>query len=458
MSSKKIAVEYIKLIEDYFNPLFKLGPNEIDHISLGEEFSNYRSLSNLISSSLDDLGKDIKSFWEANNNELQQELKNSDGMKCIYSGDISPHNALKLTKKTAMYMDSVLIPDPLYKISVQLSELKRDKPEYLSRIIRHAANMYKLRDLITADTAYPIVCVAPLGLDHISPEKKKEIVQSGIENLTRYGSKIFDKDFSTFDNLYDYLSKINTIEGLTTEISKWDQLPPDIRDTASLNELVSGFSKLGKTMQRQNKETYGQSFIIYLNSQLIRVEEHKYLCNELGASPIYDFHRPWFFMNRDLNAPNIDSAIAQGLQDTKLEWLGNIPPEAIKVLREENELEDFRQLLRKGLHDVKVKNDPNLNRTVDTLQQNLKSCIEFHNSKIDDIQKKVNRIANYDIPITTIGALVGWIPVVGNFLSMPFTIKDWFSQSNEVEAATKELAKSEAGFINFLIQAKDDRK
>jgi hypothetical protein len=455
LDSKKIAREYISLVEDYFGPIFKLGPEEIDHIAIGEKYSNYKLLSNLISESIDDLTKDIKKFWDQNRIPLAQDLKNSNGMKCLYSGDLSPQDALQLTKKTALYVDTIMIPDPLYKISFQLSSLKQHADEYLPRILRHATNMYKLKDLLLADTEFPIVAIAPLGFEHFDDPLKKSFESSGEQKFTDYCKILFNYNFKNPLEVFQYLTHIDSSEKLFNSIVTKNNLPPDLRTLLQMESFLSEFTELYSKMDSNYKRlSPGQMFITYISTQSMRVVEHKLLCSEFGASPIYDHERSWFFLNQDLGAPNIDTGIIQGLQNENLKWLGNIPPVALRTLREQQELEDFRQILRRGLQDIKVQRDEKLTNTVNTLQYNLKNCLEVHNSRIEVLQNKVNKITHRDIPITTLSALIGCVPG-GNLLSIPFTIKDLVQQANEVEVGTKEISRHESSFVNFLIKAKN---
>jgi len=456
LKSKTIALEYLKLIEDYFGHLFKAGPEEIDHFAIGEEYAGYRLLSNLISNSLADLGKDIKSFWDANGAALSDELRTLSGMKCLYSGDLSPQNALKLTKRTAMYVDTVLIPDPIYKIAVQLSDLKEYKDEYLPRILRHATNMYKLKDVLVADTEFPIVAIGLFGFESFDETQDRNFKEASATKFLDYCTHLFGYAFTNGQNAFDFLKHLETPEKIFNSVVDKNLLPPDLKTISDIEDFLKEYGDLGaKIMPGLSEMSVGQVFINYISSQTTRAVEHQILCGDYGACPIYDFDRPWFFMNNSLGAPTVDSGVVQALQTEKLEWLGNIPLEGIRGLREDSELEDFRQILRKGLHDIKVKRDANLTNTVETLQKNLSECFTKHSLRVDEIQKKVNKITNVNLPITTSAALLGLLPY-GNLLSLPSTIRDVAQMANEVEVGTKDLSKLESSFINLLIKAKDD--
>lgn len=456
MNSRKIAQNYFELVESYFGPLFKLGPEELDHIELGHEFSSYRLLSNLILNSIEDLGNDISNFWKENGSAIEVEMRDSPALKCIYSGDLSPLNALKLTKRTALYVDTILLPDPMYKLAVQLKGHGMDRGAYLNRIIRHAANMYKLRDLMLADCEFPIVAVAPLGMDHFEPKVRSEVLASGAKKFLEYCERLFDYKFDSPQAIHEQISKVDTTEKLFGSIVRKDLLPRELQSHAGIKEFVNEFQDAHREFEEKlGHSSPGGVFATYIMSQTLRVEEHKRLCADLASEPIYDVERAWFFMNQDLGGPNLDSGIIQGLQNSSFNWIGNVSPDALKVLREEKQMEDFRQILRRGLTDLRVKADGELEKTADQLQKNLQECLAQHNSEIAELQKKVNKISCQEIPITIIGALLGWIPGIGNFLSLPFSTRDLINQAKAVEEGTIELSRKRRSPVNFLMQVKE---
>jgi hypothetical protein len=128
----------------------------------------------------------------------------------------------------------------------------------------------------------------------------------------------------------------------------------------------------------------------------------------------------------------------------------------LKILREENRLDYMRLILRKGLTDLKAKNDTDLLKVSEQLERNFKEAFKQQKSEIGSLEKEVSRITRKEIPIVTGGFLAGFVPYVGNIVSL-FTagrdIKKLLAQRNK---ANIHASKLKGDFINLLLQSYED--
>jgi len=149
----------------------------------------------------------------------------------------------------------------------------------------------------------------------------------------------------------------------------------------------------------------------------------------------------------------MDAAIANSLQKEKFNWINNVPIDAIKVFRMEGRLDYMRNILRKGITDLKAKNDQDLINTGEQLQKNLKEAFNRQKSEIVLLQKEVDNITKNQIPITSAGFLAGLIPWIGyviSFLSAGRDIKKALKDKKEI---SKKIVQKENNFINLLVKA-----
>ncbi|MDP3732520.1 MAG: hypothetical protein Q8R31_05845, partial [Candidatus Omnitrophota bacterium] len=202
------------------------------------------------------------------------------------------------------------------------------------------------------------------------------------------------------------------------------------------------------------KESVGWDFGIYLRSQFIRVQEHKYFCEKLIAEPIYDYDLPWFFFNYEMGGVDMDAAIATALQSEKFNWISKVPLSAIAVMRAENKLEYMRSVLRQGITDLKAKNDKDLIKVGEQIEANLKDAFAKQESEIGVLQAQVNKIVRKDIPITSAGSLAGFIPLpYGAVVSLLFAGRDIKKSLTEKSNLETTIKQKNDNFINLLLRS-----
>ncbi len=115
----KIYENYFDIIESYFGSIkYYLGDSEHSHIDLGIDIANYPLISDLILDAIDELGEEIGKFWDNNAKDLFDYTRNQNTLKCVYSGSFSPFALESFIKKSALYIDTVIIPDPIFNLSL----------------------------------------------------------------------------------------------------------------------------------------------------------------------------------------------------------------------------------------------------------------------------------------------------------------------------------------------------
>lgn len=452
----KIFNNYFEIIDSFFRSIkHYLDKKDDSHIELSERIANYPFVSDLISDAISDIDIEIEKFWKDNIKQVIQYTIQQDSLKCLFSGDISPVILENFIKKTALYIDTVILPDPIYNLTLFHKQMKINKKEYLRLMIKHVFNIWKLKDVILADTDNKIILILPINLSLINPEKRKTIILNANNNFLIYSNKIFQQDFNNVESFYNFINKITSMNAIYNKIKDSKITPNVFKQEESFNKFLTDFSKAAKLSGYNKNNSVGGQFSTYLQSQFIRVQEHKYFCNILKAEPIYDYELPWFFFNYELGGLDMDAAIANSLQKEKFNWINNVPIDAIKVFRIEDRLDYMRNILRKGITDLKAKNDQDLINTGEQLQKNLKEAFNRQKSEIVLLQKEVDNITKNQIPITSAGFLAGLIPWIGyviSFLSAGRDIKNALSRKNLIR---NKIVQKKNNFINLLVKASE---
>jgi hypothetical protein len=453
---KEIYVEYFRIIDSYFGSIKQyLGSDSESHIDLGNYISTYPLISNLIIDAIDDLDVEIEIFWSKNAKKLFDFIKQQNTLKCVYSGDISPVLLENFVKKTALYVDSIVIPDPIYNLTNFQKQIIFDEKYYLNKLVRHVFNVWKLKELVLADTKENIVYILPINLELINQKDRNLLHSTAESNFTGYFNKIFTLKSNSALETLKLLEDVKTNRNIYDLIKDKNNIPNIWKNFESFDDFMTRFIKTGKYTKITDKSN-GWNLGVYLQGQFLRVQEHKFFCERLVAEPIYDYDLPWFFFTYEIGGMDMDGSILNALQKEKFEWIGKVPLNAIKILREENKLDYMRQTLRVGLTDLKAKNDSDLIKVSEQVEINIKNAFDQQKSEIDLLTKEINSIVKKEIPITTGGFLSGFVPYLGNVVSL-FTagrdIKKLLGQRTE---ANNKLTELKGNFINLLIESREE--
>lgn len=451
----KLYSDYFDLIDSFFGSIkCHLGNNEDSHIVLGKEIASYPLISDLFLDAIGDLDQEIAKFWKENGKNVFNSLKNQDSLKCLYSGDLSPVILEKFIKRSSLYIDTVILPDPLFNLALMEKQMTTNKKFFLNTLIRHVFNIWKLKDLILANTKNNIVAIVPVNLSLLDTAEREKLLSVADDKFTGYLNKIIGERFLSKQDCFDYLSKYDDGKEIFNLFRVKDDLPNSFKTVEGLNGFLLDFAHAQESFDI-DKKTKGWDLSLYINSQFIRVQEHKYFCNKLSAEPIYDYELPWFFFNYEMGGLDMDASISNALQKENFNWIGNskIPISVFKRLREEERLDYMRSILRQGITDLKAKNDTNLSNTSKQLEINLKEAFDKQNSEIISLKKEIAKITKEDIPLTIGGCLAGFIPLVGNIISIIFAGRDIKRLSLDKKQKKITVVSKENSFVNLLMKS-----
>ncbi len=456
-SIKKIYSNYFDIIDSFFGGIkHYLGNGKESHIDIGIHMANYPLISDLIVDAIGGLDEEIEKFWRENAKNVFDYIKTKKTLKCVYSGDISPAILEDFIKRSSLYVDSVVIADPIYNLSIIQKRIIFDDKYYLNKLIRHVFNVWKLKDLILSDAKENILFILPINLHLVNTKDRNNLIGSANDKFTDYINLITNQEFVNSEDSLSFLEKFQTDKSVFDEIKILKLLPNSFQDIKSFSSFFENFGSTTKYSQFGDKST-GWNFGLYIQSQFLRVQEHRFFCEKLQAEPIYDYELPWFFFNYEMGCGGIDDAIINSLQKEKFKWITKVPISAIKILRDENKLEYMRSLLRTSITDLKAKNDKDLLVVSEQVEKNFKEAFKQQKSEIKALEKEVSNIVKKEIPITTGGFLAGFVPLLGNVVSIATAgrdIKNLFAKRTKTK---NQISSKKNSYINLLMKSHDEK-
>jgi len=453
---QEIYKKYFDIIDSFFGSIkHYLGDEEDSHIDLGIYIANYPLISDLILDAIEDINEEIYGFWKEHAKSIFDFIKNEDALKCLYSGDISPIILEDFVKKSALYVDTIIIPDPVFNLSLFQEQISLDKKYYLSKLIRHVFNVWKLKELVLADTSNFILVLLPINFHTIKKENREKLLDTANKKLIKYVDLITKQEISDLEKTFEFFDETTSAKKLYSGLKDLHFLPNIFHKFETFNQFLIDFNGARKYALAEEK-TIGWHFRIYLQSQFIRVQEHKYFCEKIQAEPIYDYELPWFFYNYDIGGLGIDGAISNALQGERFNWISKAPIKALKVFRENNRLDYMRSIFRTGITDLKAKNDADLSLVSMQLERNLQEAFTQQQSEIAALEKEAGEITKKELPITVGGAIIGFVPYLGNAVSLLTAGRDITKLLQQKNDVGEKLLEKDGNIINLLVRSYDE--
>lgn len=157
-----------------------------------------------------------------------------------------------------------------------------------------------------------------------------------------------------------------------------------------------------------------------------------------------------------------DLHVVRGLQElasNEMEWLGNIPSDALIEIRRQGAMDEIREILGKGVNDLVNSNPDNFHRSRDRVFDNIHQAFAQHQEKIKNLREKKWKFAGKHIGSflvkgsLEIAAAATGMPVWGlaaiaadELLDMP-KLRDIPRSIRDLAAETDKIHKSPVGML-----------
>ena len=422
----EIQNTYFSFIEQNFGEFYKkmldheMTPHEAGLVASGDQ-NNIAE----ITKNLDQFLEIVFEFWKQVGEAAQIHLQDMQNkLKGVFGGDLFPSHNENIASKCGIYTDTIILPDPFIRSKDLFNRWKASDQAYY--FMKHALNILQYKDLACADVEDPIVVILP-DIAVLKEEEKQFFSKLGVDDALIHSQKIFGRKFESFEELMDFAKKLDTIERVMAEINDPSRI---LFDT----EWGGGaFEQIKRATTGQDAQLYGTDHpgIIVASHGVGRMG----VCNELlvisrrlRGTPLIEVPTSWQYLTWKLEYDaeraeiknNLkDIHVIRGLQnlaDSKMEWLGKVPPDALIEIRKTGALKEIRGILGKGIKYLSSANPNDFNRTSDQIFENINHAFEQHKTNIQKLRKKKWKFAGKDVGSWLV---VGTIGIVATATGVP---------------------------------------
>lgn len=363
----------------------------------------------------------LKKFYSEGKSTTFEQARAQGGMKLVLGGGsrfTSSH--LASVRKMALYADTILVPDPV----LPWLEVERTEEKFRHiNLLQAAFYLLRLKPLVDADLAYPAVMVFQSW--EKSLEKNDSITKQGIEGLILgFFSQFMSRPFANAQELLDFVRSSGP-EFLREVECRQLFIAPNGNIGEPLSKAIPRYKSEIRTWRSEemNRELskYSDAELVWLGI-CERVSPQYHLLENaegLDAQPMLCLQPHWHYYNlcaemfegrlvsENLLSPETVSSL-RALSHPSMNWLGNVPVDAIAELREKNENEEFRKRLSNytsALHSAFL-ND--IDKVAREVSRGIATLISDHRNEVRRIEEKYR-------PKYTKTAVVAWTTLAATF-------------------------------------------
>jgi hypothetical protein len=468
-SLSEIQNLYFKFIENNFGHFYKImiDRNLTPH-DAGRAVTQSQKSIEEITKNIEEFLNAIEQFWDSVGEIAHIHVEDLHGnIKGIFGGDLFPSHDENIASKCGIYTDTIVLPDPFLR-SKHIFELyaAEDKVYYL---IKHAMNILKYKDLACAAVDIPIVVILP-DQAALQNEERDFFYKLGQEDALIHSGKLFGRKFSSFEELMDFAQSLDTIERAVAEINDGKRI---LFDTKWKGDIVSQIERAleSKHYKQPGIDSPG---LLLASQSLGRMSVSNELLvksRRLNGTPIIDAPTSWQYLvwKLEYDAERTESElgshdlhIVRGLQDlssNEMEWLGNIPTDALIEIRQQGAMDEIRSMLGNGINELIDSNPTNFHRSRDKIFDNINDAFDHHRKKIKELKAKQWTFAGKDIGswivvgTVEVAAAVTGNPIFGltaiaadQMFDVP-KLKDIPKSIRELADANNKVKKSSVGML-----------
>ncbi|WP_198593554.1 hypothetical protein, partial [Vibrio breoganii] len=372
-SLSEIQNTYFKFIDDNFGHFYKImNQRGMTPHDAGMAAQNSEGSIKEITENLEKFLEVIDQFWEGVGEIAHIHVEDMHhNVKGIFGGDLFPSHDENIASKCGIYTDTIVLPDPFLRSKIIFEHFSlSDKAYYF---MKHAMNILQYKELACADVTDPIVVILP-DLGVLQEGEREYFHRLGREDSLAHSGKLFGRDFESFEELMDFCGSLDSVERTVAEISDGSRVLFDTDWDGDIGDQIKKAMK-SEHMQALGQMTPGVALASQALGRMSVSNEMLIKARRLNGTPIIDAPTSWQYLvwkmeydaekaESELNSQDLH--VVKGISDLsegEMQWIGNIPPDALIEIRKEGAMEEIRDILGKGVNDLIEVNPANFHRS-----------------------------------------------------------------------------------------------
>ncbi|HEY4679393.1 MAG TPA: hypothetical protein VIJ01_19675 [Candidatus Angelobacter sp.] len=406
MSLQEVQAAYFDSLSEVFGDVFQeMQRRNVNPQIIAEALASNEKAVAAFVEDMPAFASSIEQFWEEHGPAVQSEISHLSGMKSVFGGDLFPSYISNIACSVGLYIDTLILPDPLLRI-VDLFKAMPPK-EIFKYSVKHALNALQYRELALADVQPPIVVIAP-DFRFVEPGYRNAIRVSGELDLLEHAAHLFNRKFSSADDLLKFVSKYNEPAALLGQIADPSRVLFDAEWSGSLADQFARLnSEIGPLMG--SSLSSAEKFYRFLLGRMGQANDVLFRSKRYVGTPLVDAPTSWQYLlwkyeydgRRTSASGNMKNlVISKAVQvegRNELGMLAGVPPETLIRLRKEGALANLREILSKGIGEIDSASSTTLTEVADKVIENVDAAFSAHAKDLKDLSSSKRKFYGFDI-------------------------------------------------------------
>jgi len=350
------------------------------------------------------VAQELEGFWADVGQAAFIHTEDLGGRTAVFGGELFPTPlAEDPASLVGLYMDTVVLPDPILKIK---SILPHQSPQWrVKEIVRLGLQVLRYRELALADLEHPVVAVVPFR-GSVEQEYKQQTMHWAEQRTLEHLQVLFGETIDSSEGWMEYLSALTTVESVIERLVRPDRLlfatewPGDL---AAHIERALAESILPEQLRFPGPLVWSQ--VVSRMGQAADVVRHSM---GLRGVPLIQAPTSWLWFNWFLEHEGAASGLSantnyyvcralQSVASSKAEWLGAVPHEVLIAVRKEGALEELRETLGSGLDQLMMSGPADVTAAAETIVKNIEDAFKRHAQDVRELRWKNLKFAGRDL-------------------------------------------------------------
>ncbi|EGW39076.1 hypothetical protein [Desulfosporosinus sp. OT] len=414
---KESQEQYFALLDRFFGiPYEQMKKNRLDPYRVASHMASIQKYVRAFTLDLEEFEDGIKEFWNYYSPVVNAHIRQLSGIKSVFGGDIFPSYLQNIGCSTGLYVDTIILPDPILRTLSFFNTMTPEKAVFY--LVKHALNAMNYKSLALADVEKPIIVVnADNSL--IDPEEFDLLNRVSTDNVLSHLNKIFGTSFCSED-MDSFLTGVVTIEDLKTLVKEPGRILFDVEwRNLSLEERILKWQIQAEPFLALNDlATMPLGLQLKFNAigRMRQMNDVVLRAGGLNSSPLIDAPTSWEYLvwkyeydskqARDQQADVKGFMISQVLTSTNFPLIGKVSDEAIIKLRKENALSELRDTISKGIEEISISDEDVFKEVTEHVVHNIKDALDNHKKQVKDLTARKKKFFGLDIiPLIVSGGL-----------------------------------------------------
>ncbi|MCM8533154.1 MAG: hypothetical protein NE330_18445 [Lentisphaeraceae bacterium] len=475
ISLSYIQDEYVKLLQYLLKPFLDLKENTgRDNATVARFISSKDEFVKNFQNQAPEIAKAINGFWETFGSILTYHIRNLKGTKCVFGGDSFPGLDSDLFNTATVYLDTLIIPDPLQ--NAVNDELGMKSSELLYLFIKQGLTALGYAEFTNiTGLNQPMVIFSPAKRWNLKQFKNAwDLIHKESEkDFIHHCSQTFNYSFIDIKDTETFFQYSKTKENLVSTIKDPKYLLIDANyEVNPYIQINRATVNIKDFMTEDFIETIDFSWDDEVRTQLfgkwMQLNSCLFHCELYGGVPIIDAPTPWQYYQWKLEFDNEFDGTNEAVEKTfvshifhsgllDVSFVENITAESIIELKKNGFLAELRTLIRESISDIEISKAESIDGMADNISAKLNELMDSHKEELEKLQKEgITFSVKSTVSIgTKIAAVVstctgnptlGIISYLAGEVGLP-TMKDMLKDGKDLKNKSSLLKKNPIGFF-----------